>query len=296
MTTDHTTYFSFQAIGTTWVIDLNARLLPQQEADLLDKIRSRIDQFDAAYSRFRSDSIVSNMARSAGVYLFPEDIRPMIELYHHLYKITGGTVTPLIGQVLVDAGYNPTYSLQPKTLQRPPTWEETLEYKAPAILITKQPVQLDFGALGKGYLIDLIGDLLWNEGFRTFCVEAGGDMIQRNSDGEALRVGLEHPENPTEAIGVATLLNMSLCGSAGNRRRWDKYHHIMNPHTLNSPMEILAVWVVAKTTLLADAMTTALFFCEPETLLKMFEFEYVMMFADHSVKMSARFPGEVFIG
>lgn len=287
-------HFSFKAIGTTWVIDIDERLLPAQEADLLAKILARIDLFDKAYSRFRPDSTVSEMARTSGTYLFPTDAEPMLRLYQQLYQITKGAVTPLIGQVLVDAGYDPQYSLQPKALQRPPTWEEAIEFQSPSTLIAKQPIQLDFGALGKGYLIDLVGSLIWDQGFRSFCVDAGGDMVQRSATGEMLRVGLEHPENEVEAIGVATLLNASLCGSAGNRRRWDKYHHIMNPHSLSSPREILAVWVIAKTTLVADAMTTALFFTEPETLLKYFSFEYLMMFADHSVKMSPHFSAEVF--
>ena len=289
------TTFTFFAIGTTWVIDLYERLLPTQEAALLSKIRARIDQFDAAYSRFRPDSTVSQIANIAGTYEFPADAEPLFRLYHQLYQISKGAVTPLIGQVLVDAGYDPRYSLQPKPLSRPPVWEEVLEFQSPSTLIVKQPARLDFGALGKGHLIDIVSTLLWDEGYRSYCVEAGGDMVHRSREAKPLRVGLEHPENPEQAVGVATLVNASICGSAGNRRRWDQYHHIIHPHQLVSPTNILAIWVVAKTTLLADAMTTLLYFVEPNIALKYYAFEYAILYPDHSLKASAGFPAEVFV-
>ena len=52
------------------------------------------------------------MARAAGQYHLPDDAKPMFDLYYKLYAATDGKCTPLIGQVLVDAGYDANYSLQ----------------------------------------------------------------------------------------------------------------------------------------------------------------------------------------
>ncbi len=286
--------FVFEAIGTKWVIDVGAPLDQAAEEALLKTIEARIDSFDRAYSRFRTDSLVAQMAERAGAYELPDDAEPMLRLYERLYRLTNGLVTPLIGQVLVDAGYDATYSLVPKTMSVPPSWEEVLSFEAPRTLTVHRPARLDFGALGKGYLIDLISELLTDQGFMSFCVEAGGDMRIKSTEGESIRVGLEHPGDATKAIGVATIRNQSICGSSGNRRRWDRFHHIINPKTLSSPREIMGLWTVADTTLVADAMATALFFAEPEALLKEYPFEYLMMYADGSVKFSKGFPGEVF--
>jgi malate dehydrogenase (oxaloacetate-decarboxylating)(NADP+) len=126
-------------------------------------------------------------------------------------------------------------------------------------------------------------------------LEAGGDMAFRTATAATLRVGLEHPEDPTRVIGIATLKNhQSICGSAGNRRAWATFHHIINPHTLESPRNILAVWALANSTLEADALTSGLFFTTPQILATEFLYEYAIMYANHSVEYSPHFPGEFF--
>lgn len=46
--------------------------------------------------------------------------------------------------------------------------------------------------------------------------------------------------------------------------------------------------------LLADALTTALFFVEPETSLKYFDVDYPILYPNQSVKMSIGFSAEAF--
>ena len=284
---------TFEAIGTHWQIDLLDCPPPAQEAALLATIHERIELFDQAYSRFRFDSLVTKMSQQAGTYQLPPDAAPLVNLYYNLYTITNNAFTPLIGQVLSDAGYDATYSLKSRELHTPPRWEDVIGYNPPYLTI-KKPVLLDFGAAGKGYLVDLVSNIIQEYGITSFCVDAGGDILYTNKHDTTLRVGLEHPENTSEVIGVAELLNNSICGSAGNRRAWGNFHHIINPHTLTSPRAILATWVIAENALLADALATCLFFVPASTLLAHYTFKYVIMFPNHSVEISPQFPGEIF--
>jgi thiamine biosynthesis lipoprotein len=107
-------------------------------------------------------------------------------------------------------------------------------------------------------------------------------------------VGLEHPDDPTLAIGVANVKNRSICGSSGSRRKWDRFHHTINPHTLTSPTEIKAVWTIADTCMLADILSTALFLDPQPDLYKDFNFEYVLLYKDNTAEKSKDFPGELF--
>ena len=183
-------HFSFQALGTHWQIDIDD-LPPHQEGGLLlERIKERLERYEALYSRFRQESLLSRLAREGGTIELPPDAPKLLAMYKTMYDLTGGAVTPLIGQALVDAGYDPAYSLTPKPLSRAPRWEETLTMTATHLTVSK-PVQLDFGGLGKGYAIDSITEFLEQEGLKSFCVEAGGDMSYRNEHGEHLRVGLE---------------------------------------------------------------------------------------------------------
>lgn len=179
-----------------------------------------------------------------------------------------------------------------KKLAAPPRWEDILQVKANTIQLS-QPVMLDFGAAGKGYLVDIITKIIQKYDVAGFCVDAGGDMRYGATQQTPLRVGLEHPDNPTQVIGVAELHNQSLCGSAGNRRKWAQYHHIIDPHLLASPTQMKAVWVVAPTTMHADGLATALFFVPPERL-RHFAMEYVIVYADNSAQVSRHFPGQLF--
>ena len=285
--------FSFEAIGTHWQIDILDSFAQAEYESTYRVVRERIELFESTYSRFREDSLIDQIAKNAGVYKLPLDGKIVFDLYQKLYQITHGSVTPLIGNTLVEAGYDKQYSLQKGELTPPPAWEEVLDYHFPMLTI-KKPTQLDFGACGKGYLVDIVSTLLRDRGMKSFCVDAGGDMYYAHEGKKTMEVGLEHPENKEEIIGIINILDQSLCGSSGNRRRWAGMHHIVNPHTQTSPSEILAVWAIAPKAIITDAMTTALFFTDPVLLKKEFDFEYAMMMRDYSLVFSRGFHAKFF--
>lgn len=284
--------FAFEAIGTHWQIDYAA-------SDTLDedmvrsRIDARIDEYDLIYSRFRADSLITRISKKAGTYKLPLDSRRLFEVYHKLYLITDGMFTPLIGQVMEDAGYDPTYSLKPEKLTTPPRWEDVMKYSN-GTLVTKEPVLLDFGAGGKGQLIDEVAKVMESVDIHEYCIDAGGDIIYKTSKDRPLRIGLESPTDTTQVIGVLSLLNSSICGSAGSRRAWGAYHHIIDPKKLISPTAIAATWVTAKETLVADAIATALFFTNAEILKKEFSFSYCTLFDDRRIEHSDDFNAEFY--
>lgn len=274
----------FDAIGTAWQINCASSI----NEDLKAKIFQRIEQFDHIYSRFRTDSNVSKWS-SIGKYTLPDDAMLLFAFYKKLYDTTGGLVTPLIGKTMEQAGYDANYSLKPKKLTMLPAWAEAIEITNSHIIV-KQLVLLDFGAAGKGYLVDIIGHLLYTNGIDAFCVNAGGDIYVQNL---SQTIGLEDPDDAKRVLGTIEIVNGALCASSGNRRKWASFHHIINPKTLVSPSKVKATWVTAETTMLADGIATALFFIEPEILQRTFEFEYAMI-KDEAIKLSKNFRVELF--
>ncbi|OGZ06356.1 MAG: hypothetical protein A2845_00995 [Candidatus Lloydbacteria bacterium RIFCSPHIGHO2_01_FULL_49_22] len=284
---------SFEAIGTSWDIVIDQEMTSAAEQELFLALRKRIELFEATYSRFRDDSLVDKVAHHAGAYTLPADAKQMFDLYKELYDTTSGAVTPLIGNTLVEAGYDKHYSLKKGVLHAPPAWDDVLIYDFPK-LTALSPTQLDLGAIGKGYIIDIVGLLLEEHGINQYHINAGGDIRQRGSCSNPLSIGLEHPIDKNLAIGKINIVNKSICGSSGSRRAWEDMHHIIDPHTQRSPKNIIAVWAVADTTILADAMTTALFFKDPALLMKEFTFEYLIMNADSSTLRSPNFDATLF--
>src|SRR4051812_25110273 len=112
--------------------------------------------------------------------------------------------------------------------------------------------------------------------------------------GQPIKIGLGHSDNPEEGIGVVTLSNQALCASAGKRRKWAQYHHIMDPKTLASTTSLKAVWVAAESALFADGLATALFFVAPDKLLRHYTFSYALVHNDNSLSYSPDFPAEFF--
>jgi thiamine biosynthesis lipoprotein len=282
--------FSFEAIGTHWQIEYVPGRVSDQELE--QNILDRIETFDKTYSRFREDSLVYSMAKEAGTYEFPADSQPLFEMYKELYEVTDGLVSPLVGSTLADAGYDAEYSLKFKRKTMAPPLD-VLEIKG-NVITTHQPVWLDFGAAGKGYLVDIICELMKSLGVTEAVVDAGGDIAAFSPDPAVVEIALQHPEDRQLAIGTARIQNQSLCGSSIHVRNWGTHHHIINPQSAESPTHIRALWVMAENALLADGLSTALFFVSPAQLKQRFSFEYAIIKDDYSLEHSTDFPAEFF--
>jgi len=280
--------YSFDAIGTQWSIETVTQL-PEH---IITSVDALIADFDATYSRFREDTLVAQAAQHEGVFVFPDNADKLFAFYKTLYDATDGKVTPLIGSMLEKAGYDADYTLQSQTQAALPTWDQALELKG-SILKTSQPVTLDVGAAGKGYLVDLVAELLEAAGIVEYVVDASGDFRHKGSMENA--VGLEHPHDPTRIIGVIDVMNKSLCASASNRRAWGNgLHHIFDPDTKAPTEDIIATWVIADETIAADGLATALFFTEPKKLAGQFSFEYARIHSDGAIDYSPAFEGKLF--
>lgn len=283
---------SFEAIGTSWKIDVPV-LQPSTQQALLTEIKERILEFDSTYSRFQPHSWVTTISQKAGTYRLPHDAKYMLDVYKKLYDLSNGAFTPLVGNLLEQAGYDRKYTLKPSQLHTPYKFDEVISYTSSHIEL-RQPVLLDFGASGKGYLIDLLAQIIEKHNIDSYCIDASGDIFYKDEPKRELRIGLEHPDKPNQIIGITTILDESICASAGNRRSWDEFHHIINPHTLSSPREILSTWVKAKDAIVADAIATCLFLTEPEKLQKEFQFNYLVLLADYTIKKSDQFHAELY--
>ena len=72
--------FEFDAIGTKWQIDIYENPGGKPKDHLINQIKSRIEIFDQAYSRFRSDSLITKMSLRKGVYNLPDDAQTLFDL------------------------------------------------------------------------------------------------------------------------------------------------------------------------------------------------------------------------
>ncbi len=284
---------AWDALGTRFSITIWDELSPARFEKLAQLCIEAALVFDEQYSRFKPDSLVTALSKERGIFEVPEDLTLMLRLYEALYDATGGAMTPAIGFALEDIGYDPAYTLKPKKqIRATPALPEVLTIIDETHIGLREPVLLDLGALGKGYLIDRLYDLLVREGCLRFLIDGSGDI--RCSGAVPIVCGLEHPFDPTLAIGTFELSSGALCASATNRRAWQGYTHYLDPHTNASPTDIVATWVYAENAALADGLATALFFADPESLRARFPFAYLTLDRNLHANSSADFSAELF--
>jgi thiamine biosynthesis lipoprotein len=236
---------------------------------------------------------VTRIAREPGRHRLPADAGPLLDWYRELYDATAGRVSPLVGRRLESLGYDASYRLTPASEHAAvPSWADAMAWDG-EYLDTARPVLLDVGAAGKGYLVDLVSDLLTALGVPDHVVDASGDLRVRGAAVE--RIALEHPADPSKAIGVVELREGALCASASNRRSWgDGLHHVLDAVTGIPTADVIATWALAPDALHADGLATALFFDPAPNLLQSPDVSYVRMFANGRVETSPSFTGEVF--
>ncbi|HOB56963.1 MAG TPA: FAD:protein FMN transferase [Rhodoglobus sp.] len=276
-------------MGTGWQIDTAEPI----STDLRAAIAARIETFDRAWSRFRDDSLVSRIARTPGSYRLPDEADELLSLYRDLYEATDAAVSPLVGRALEALGYDRAYSLRPSGPPAPPpAWEDAIAWDG-STLTTVRPVLLDVGAAGKGLLVDIVTELLVGAGHTDLIVDGSGDIRQVGP--EPIRVGLEHPLDATKAIGIANVHNQAICSSATNRRAWGAgLHHVIDATTGLPTSSVIATWAIAATAMLADGLSTALFFADPARLNERYDFTFARVFSTGRVEFSPHLDGELF--
>lgn len=124
-------------------------------------------------------------------------------------------------------------------------------------------VQLDFGAIAKGYAIDLAIEKLQQQGIHNAIVNAGGNLKVIGQKGtQPWRIGIRHPS------GQGVLAAISVSGeesviTSGNYERFREhqgkyYSHIMDPRNGMPVQGITSVTVIDPSGTRADAAATAL--------------------------------------
>ncbi|MEM6405283.1 MAG: FAD:protein FMN transferase [Pseudomonadota bacterium] len=184
---------------------------------------------------------------------------------------------PGIGQLIAMWGFQGNARSQPPTADQIQVWlrdrpsigDLTLDG---LYLSSDNPrVQLDFGAIGKGYGISQAMQRLRSLGIQHAIINAGGDMQAIGTNqGQPWRIAIRDPQGaPDSVLGVLSVSGHAAVFTSGDYERrftWQGkvYHHILDPRTGYPATGLSSVTVVHKDATLADAAATALFIAGPD--------------------------------
>ena len=128
-------------------------------------------------------------------------------------------------------------------------------------------VQLDFGAIAKGYAVDVAIRVLAEHGVTHAIVNAGGDLRARGRPDSVWRVGISDPDK-----GVLAALEVAgdeAVFTSGTSQRFmshegKRYPHVLSPKTGHAVQGLQSATVIAPEGVVADAAATALLVAGPE--------------------------------
>lgn len=128
-------------------------------------------------------------------------------------------------------------------------------------------MQIDFGALAKGYTSDCVTEILKENGVKSALVNLGGNVhaVGTKPDGTLWKVGVQNPFSPSEQVCILEIADKAVITS-GNYERFftdengRKYWHILDSADgFPADNGLVSVTIVGENGLLCDALSTALF-------------------------------------
>lgn len=152
-----------------------------------------------------------------------------------------------------------------------------LEDEEKTVHFLKKGMEIDLGAIAKGYFTDKVMELFREHGAVSAMVDLGGNVLvlgESPSKGGDWKVGIQNPLLPRgNAAALVTIRNQSVVTSGIYERvleqEGSKYHHIFNSKT-GYPMEsnIASLTIIADSSLDCDIYTTKLFGLDAATIIR----------------------------
>ena len=146
-----------------------------------------------------------------------------------------------------------------------------LDAAASTVFLEYVGMRLDLGAIAKGYMADLVAELLTSNGVDRALLIVGGEVLAVGGryDGTPFRIGIRTPfpeEDGGDLVGTIPAYNQAVVTSGiYNRYLADQdsrtiYHHIFDSRTgFPFDTDIVSMTVVADTGLLGEVYSTIVF-------------------------------------
>lgn len=260
----------FKAMGTT----ITLQIIHEDATTLLTQARERLLDYQNKFSANHSSSQLMRVNAAAGIRAIEVD-SDLFELiqFGKEYSLDATTtlniaIGPLIKlwRIGFDDAQVPTDEEINARLQLVNPNNIILDSQNNTVFLREKGMEVDLGALAKGYFADKIKDFFIENGVSQGIIDLGGNVLligkhPINSD-QNWRVGIQDPFRTRHNIlGIVKSQNNSIVTSGIYERtltyNGENYHHIFDSST-GYPIQndIASITVISPTSLMGELYTT----------------------------------------
>jgi thiamine biosynthesis lipoprotein len=270
------------AMGSYFEIRLGVRV--PGAVELATRALDLVDALEAQLTVYRDDSEISRLNATAHLGPVPVEaglfglLRRAVELSRETegaYDVTAGALSEAWGFVR-----GPRRVPDPAALAdaRARTgWRHLrLDPESQTVAFDRPGITINLGSIGKGHAIDRAVEVIRGHWLPTSALVHGGQssLYALGSPpgrfGGRWEIALRNPWHPERPLGVLRLRNRGLGTSGGAFQQFEAdgriYGHILDPRTGEPARGPSSVTVLAPTAAEADALSTAFYLLNPESV------------------------------
>lgn len=271
-----TLHLNGATMGTTWSVAMHSLPAGIDSAALKTQLQQRLEQINALMSTYDPMSEISrfNDQKSSDWFAISKETAEVIALSLETSRLTEGAFDISVGPLVELWGFGaaqrgehvPTDEQINAQLAQVGFQKLELRREPAAIRKLHPLLRIDLSAVAKGYAVDLLAELLKQQGIRNFLVEIGGELqvSGQRSDGTPWRIAIEKPQAGAREVETVFPLTGSALATSGTYRNFyeedgQRYAHTIDPVS-GRPIrhKLASVTVLDPDCARADALATAL--------------------------------------
>ncbi len=271
----------FYALGTENSITLEE----DNAAEVLSKVVDRIFEIEEKMSAFKSASEISKLTQNAGICptTVSEDVYCVLEKALEISHASNGAFDVTARPLTRLWNFGSCKDTVPKTAEIAAAkgcvgyQNLLLDSNAKTAFLSKSGFAIDLGGIAKGYAADEAKRILLEHNITGALINFGGNIMVLGASPQNTpwKIGIQNPLSERGAYALTVdVFDKTVVTSAVNERFFIneglRYHHILNPLTgFPAQSGLLSVTIIDRCSMLADALSTAVFVLGAEQGIKL---------------------------